>query len=193
MFDGLLEIIEVIPKILLMFLPGYIFLYIQDIFKEKPEKNVHLKVLVSIIISYLIYLCTSLVFHYNTDDTKNSIIICVVTSLILSLVWAYVKQTSIYSKILEVLFKRTNNDSIWVDMLNLKKGSNIICFGKFNHKSAIIKGEVDFYEPHEDYCDIALKKYEIKFQYGKKYKAPCEHILYLNTKEIHGLQIIQGK
>ena len=110
---------------------------------------------------------------------------------------ATIKKTDKLKEVMRFIGGISGNDNIWQDIFDRNKGAWLRCFAKFNNEDVIIEGTVKYYEPCEDgECSIALVNYSVKYPNGNVYKLGKrndEPVMYINTRNIHGLEVTKGK
>lgn len=118
-------------------------------------------------------------------------------AFMIALIWVALKTSGILKGILKWIGKVSDSENIWQDIFNLNKGSRIRCYSRFKNEDVMIEGDVKYFEVCEDgECSIALINYAVTYNNGNIYELrnrDDEPVLYLNTRNIHGLEVIYGQ
>lgn len=160
--------IDSIPKILLYFIPGYLTLSIFSYLTTRKFQNNILFVL-SCALSYT-YLPILKILRFYVSKYKPvpnnlyiDIGIAIAIGIFLSLLFSWFYTSKIFSHILVKIFNKTPNDSIWKDIINLKKGTNLKVY--ITDSEYYVIGHFDTIEENGDLSWIAISgfaKYDVK-------------------------------
>jgi hypothetical protein len=193
---SLKELFEVLPQLLNLFVPGFVFLTIYKYFVETEDKDFNVTTIGSIVLSYIFQLIANLICKF----IKGSDIICTVIAILLAvicvLVVVKVRLTTSYKKVIKWIGRTTGNKNIWYDLFDLNKGTRIRFFTRYNNEDVIVEGDVKYFEACGDGdCNIVISNYQIKYINNNniyKNNTPNATMIF-NSKNIHGLEAHYGK
>lgn len=187
---------ESLPEILALFVPGFVFIKTFCFFGKAKSDSFEGTAVASVTISYVINLVVDLVAKVIKMSDAVFEIIAVLLAFVCALVIVKLKTSGTLKSSLKWIGKVSDSDNIWQDIFNLNKGSRIRCFSRFNNQDVMIEGDVKYFDICEDgECSIALVNYIVTYDNGNKYKLgkrDDEPIMYLNTRNIHGLEVTYG-
>jgi hypothetical protein len=190
------ELFEVIPQLLKLFVPGFIFLITYKYFVESQNKDFNVTTIGSIVLSYVFQLLATLICKiFNGSD-----IICTVIAILLAVICAIIvvklRLAEIYKKIATLIGRTTGSKNIWYDFFDRNKGNHIRFFTKYNNENVIVEGNVKYFEAYNDgTCNIVIDNYKIKYiTCDNIYSSNSESAtMIFNTKNIHGIEVHYGK
>lgn len=188
---------ESLPDIFSLFVPGYVFIKTFCFFGKSKSDSFEGTAVASVTISYMVNLVVGLFAKLMKIQNTNLEIVSVLFAFIFSLILVKLKKAGVLKSSLKWIGKVSDSDNIWQDIFNLNKGSRIRCYSKFNNQDVMIEGDVKYFDVCEDgECSIALVNYVVTYDNGNKYKLgkrDDEPILYLNTRNVHGLEVTYGQ
>lgn len=188
---------EALPQIISLFVPGFVFIKTFSFFSKAKSDSFEGTAVASVTISYVLNLVVGLLAKLTKIPDTNLEIVSVLFAFLFSLVLVKLKKAGILKSSLKWIGKVSDSDNIWQDIFNLNKGSRIRCYSKFNNQDVMIEGDVKYFDICEDgECSIALVNYVVTYDNGNKYKLgkrDDEPILYLNTRNVHGLEVTYGQ
>lgn len=191
------DYIKVIPYIFPLFVPGFVFIKTFCFFRKSKSNPFEGTAVASVAISYVLNLAVGLLAKVIKVPEATLEFISVFLAFVTALVLVKFKTSGFLKGILKWIGKVSDGEDIWEDIFDSNKGSRIRCYSKFNNKDVMIRGDVKYFESCEDgECNIALINYVIKYHSGNVYKLgnrSDEPILYLNTRNIHGLEVTYGQ
>lgn len=188
---------KALPDIIKLFVPGFVCLKTYNSFVDTKSDSFESTAVSSIAVSYIISLVTQLIGMWvqMSDVVEN--LLAVILAFACAVIVVKAKMSAKFKEVMRFIGGISGNESIWQDIFDRNKGSWIRCYAKYYHKDVIIEGKVKYYEPCEDgECSIALIDYVVKYEDGNVYKLgkrDDEPIMYINTKNIHGLEVTRGK
>jgi len=149
----------------------------------------------SIAISYVINLVVNLFVKTDNSCIWISEVIAVVVAFIFAICIVKIKTMDCFRKCSQWIGKKSDSDNIWEELFDVNKGSTIRCYAKFKNEDAMITGAIKYYDVRDDgECDIVLTGYAVTYNNGNVYKCENGADLYLNSKNIHGLEVVkEGK
>lgn len=183
-----------IKEIIQLFLPGYIFIITSNYYLSLKSKSFELTILGSVIIGYVIQLaCTIINTYINLPELVINMI-AIILGFLSALLYAKIKQSRGFKSLSINLGRKTGDKDIWATLFDIHKGAHIRFFAKYNYEEIMIDGDVAYYDsPSDESCDIVIKNYSVSYKDGKVYKPNLEQLFYVNSKDIYGLEISQGK
>ncbi len=189
--------LETLPQIFTLFVPGFVFIKTFCYFMNAKSNSFENTAVVSVTISYVINLVVDLLAKLITISDLLLKLLAIILAVICALTIVKLKTSGVLKKSMKWIGKISDSDNIWQDIFDRNKGSRIRCFSKYNKQDVIIEGDVKYYEICEDgECSIALINYIVTYEDKTKYKLgkrDDEPIMYINTRNIHGLEVTYGK
>lgn len=188
---------ESLPDLLKLFVPGFVFIKTLCFFGKSKSDSFEGTAVASVTISYILNLAVGLLA--KVIDILDAIpeLSSIFLAFMIALIWVALKTSGILKGILKWIGKVSDSENIWQDIFNLNKGSRIRCYSRFKNEDVMIEGDVKYFEVCEDgECSIALINYAVTYNNGNIYKLrnrDDEPVLYLNTRNIHGLEVIYGQ
>lgn len=139
-----------IPSLLQYFVPGYLSLMVFLYFTSKKiAKDMHYTM--SFVLSYVLLSLTSII-RPNTiilskipDSPIGNSFIAIILGILLSVLASLIFSSKQFSRLNVSLFRKTQNEDIWLDILDLKNGSNLKVY--FKSKDYYIIGH---HKSHEE-------------------------------------------
>lgn len=191
------SLFESLPNILSLFVPGFVFIKTLGYFSKLKAYSFEGVTVTSVTISYVLNLFVeSSLRIFNRPDISTEIISTII-AFVFAIIVVKFKTSGCHKSLLKWLGKVTDSEYIWQDIFDRNKGSRIRCYSNFKHKDAMIEGDVKYFEICEDgECSIALINYVVTYDNKKEYRLgerTDEPILYINTRNIHGLEVTHGK
>lgn len=187
-----------LQQFLTLFVPGYIAVKTFHFFNKPESSSFEGIAVVSIVISYIINLAVGLVVEPDDSHLLISELIATAVAFIGALCIVKVKTLDCFKVILRWIGRVSNNDSIWQELFDVNRGAGIQCYAKYNNEVVRIEGGVKAYSVRDDgECDIVLTRYKVTYYNGNTYDlSKCDPSdcpdLYLNSKNIHGLEVKKG-
>lgn len=188
---------ESLPNIFTLFVPGFVFIKTFNFFGKSKSDAFESTAVSSLAISYVLNLVVGLCAMVTKIPDTILEIISVLLAFILALILVKLKTAGVLKRSLKWIGKVSDSDNIWQDIFDRNKGSRIRCYSRFKNEDVMIEGDVKYFDMCEDgECSIALINYVVTYNNGNKYKlgkrddAP---ILYLNTRNVHGLEVTYGQ
>lgn len=188
---------ESLPDLLKLFVPGFVFIKTLCFFGKSKSDSFEGTAVASVTISYILNLAVGLLA--KVIDILDAIpeLSSIFLAFMIALIWVALKTSGILKGILKWIGKVSDSENIWQDIFNLNKGSRIRCYSRFKNEDVMIEGDVKYFEVCEDgECSIALINYAVTYNNGNIYELrnrDDEPVLYLNTRNIHGLEVIYGQ
>lgn len=191
------DLFDSLPDILALFVPGFLFLKTYFYFGSKKSDSFQGTAVVSVVISYIIRLLLSFLSNVPHLAFLSSSLAAIFLAFVGSLLLVKLKTLGILKKGLQWIGKVSDTDNIWREIFDCNKGSRIRCFTRFYHQDVMIDGDVRFFDLCKDgECSIVLESYTITYKNGNNYTPKdqgCSPLLYINTRNVHGLEVMHGK
>lgn len=189
------ELFQSLQQFLTQFVPGYVFIKTFHFFNKQKYNSFEGTAVASIAISYVINLVVNLFVKTDNSCIWISEVIAVVVAFIFAICIVKIKTMDCFRKCSQWIGKKSDSDNIWEELFDVNKGSTIRCYAKFKDEDAMITGAIKYYDVRDDgECDIVLTGYAVTYNNGNVYKCENGADLYLNSKNIHGLEVVkEGK
>lgn len=189
------ELFQSLQQFLTQFVPGYVFIKTFHFFNKQKSSSFEGTAVASIAISYVINLVVNLFVKTDNSCIWISEVIAVVVAFIFAICIVKIKTMDCFRKCSQWIGKKSDSDNIWEELFDVNKGSTIRCYAKFKNEDAMITGAIKYYDVRDDgECDIVLTGYAVTYNNGNVYKCENGADLYLNSKNIHGLEVVkEGK
>ena len=189
------ELFQSLQQFLTQFVPGYVFIKTFHFFNKQKYNSFEGTAVASIAISYVINLVVNLFVKTDNSCIWISEVIAVVVAFIFAICRVKIKTMDCFRKCSQWIGKKSDSDNIWEELFDVNKGSTIRCYAKFKNEDAMITGAIKYYDVRDDgECDIVLTGYAVTYNNGNVYKCENGADLYLNSKNIHGLEVVkEGK
>lgn len=189
------ELFQSLQQFLTQFVPGYVFIKTFHFFNKQKYNSFEGTAVASIAISYVINLVVNLFVKTDNSCIWISEVIAVVVAFIFAICIVKIKTMDCFRKCSQWIGKKSDSDNIWEELFDVNKGSTIQCYAKFKNEDAMITGAIKYYDVRDDgECDIVLTGYAVAYNNGNVYKCENGADLYLNSKNIHGLEVVkEGK
>ena len=189
------ELFQSLQQFLTQFVPGYVFIKTFHFFNKQKYNSFEGTAVASIAISYVINLVVNLFVKTDNSCIWISEVIAVVVAFIFAICIVKIKTMDCFRKCSQWIGKKSDSDNIWEELFDVNKGSTIRCYAKFKNEDAMITGAIKYYDVRDDGdCDIVLTGYAVTYNNGNVYKCENGADLYLNSKNIHGLEVVkEGK
>ena len=189
------ELFQSLQQFLTQFVPGYVFIKTFHFFNKQKYNSFEGTAVASIAISYVINLVVNLFVKTDNSCIWISEVIAVVVAFIFAICIVKIKTMDCFRKCSQWIGKKSDSDNIWEELFDVNKGSTIRCYAKFKNEDAMITGAIKYYDVRDDgECDIVLTGYAVTCNNGNVYKCENGADLYLNSKNIHGLEVVkEGK
>lgn len=189
------ELFQSLQQFLTQFVPGYVFIKTFHFFNKQKYNSFEGTAVASIAISYVINLVVNLFVKTDNSCIWISEVIAVVVAFIFAICIVKIKTMDCFRKCSQWIGKKSDSDNIWEELFDVNKGSTIRCYAKFKNEDAMITGAIKYYDVRDDgECDIVLTGYAVTYNNGNVYKCENGANLYLNSKNIHGLEVVkEGK
>lgn len=188
---------ESLPDLLKLFVPGFVFIKTLCFFGKSKSDSFEGTAVASVTISYILNLAVGLLAKVINILDAIPELSSIFLAFMIALIWVALKTSGVLKGILKWIGKVSDSENIWQDIFNLNKGSRIRCYSRFKNEDVMIEGDVKYFEVCEDgECSIALINYAVTYNNGNIYKLgkrDDEPVLYLNTRNIHGLEVIYGQ
>ena len=189
------ELFQSLQQFLTQFVPGYVFIKTFHFFNKQKYNSFEGTAVASIAISYVINLVVNLFVKTDNSCIWISEVISLVVAFIFAICIVKIKTMDCFRKCSQWIGKKSDSDNIWEELFDVNKGSTIRCYAKFKNEDAMITGAIKYYDVRDDgECDIVLTGYAVTYNNGNVYKCENGADLYLNSKNIHGLEVVkEGK
>ena len=189
------ELFQSLQQFLTQFVPGYVFIKTFHFFNKQKYNSFEGTAVASIAISYVINLVVNLFVKTDNSCIWISEVIAVVVAFIFAICIVKIKTMDCFRKCSQWIGKKSDSDNIWEELFDVSKGSTIRCYAKFKNEDAMVTGAIKYYDVRDDgECDIVLTGYAVTYNNGNVYKCENGADLYLNSKNIHGLEVVkEGK
>ena len=189
------DLLDILPQLFNLFVPGFIFLRIYKYFVDTADKDFNVTTVGSIVVSYIFHLISTLIANWLNASEIACTILTIGLSTISALIFVKIRLTETYQKLIISIGKITGSKNIWEVFFNCNKGTRIRFFSKYNNQDVVIEGDVKFFDALEDgECNIVIFNYVIKYDNGNIYKSNDDSsTLLFNTKNIHGLEAHYGQ
>lgn len=181
------DLIDTIPRIIELFLPGFIFLKSFHFFRGTKSKETQTTIIGCIVLSY-VFKSVIEVFELSSFYSNLATIIL---SFIFGCTFARITSLNIFKRALTILGRATGDENIWYSVFNINKGNQVRFSTLYYHQKVIIEGFIQGLNVLDDgSCDLLIMDYSIEFIEGVKTNAPKVLTLYVNSKDIHGLEVL---
>lgn len=194
---GFEELFKYLPKLFSLFIPGFIFLSVTDYFLKNKSKHFEITIIGSVVISYIIQLFCQLINSFFKLSALLLSITAVFFGLVAALLFVKFKISSTTKKASVFLGKVTGDKDIWHTIFDLNKGARIRFCTVFNHENVIVEGDIKYFDVCSDgQCDIVIFNYRINYKektHSLYNNMLSQNFLYVNTRDIHGLEISNGE
>ena len=189
------ELFQSLQQFLTQFVPGYVFIKTFHFFNKQKYNSFEGTAVASISIRYVINIVVNLFVKTDNSCIWISEVIAVVVAFIFAICIVKIKTMDCFRKCSQWIGKKSDSDNIWEELFDVNKGSTIRCYAKFKNEDAMITGAIKYYDVRDDgECDIVLTGYAVTYNNGNVYKCENGADLYLNSKNIHGLEVVkEGK
>lgn len=192
------ELLKLVPSLIELFLPGYIFIYINRYFSNKKDENYDSTVVSSLIISYCINLVSSIIWIFFTSNTAYKSFFSIVLAIVSAFIILYVKRKKWWKDFIIKLTRISPVPNIWKDIIDLDVGSHIRFSMVYHEIDVCVEGNVFNYDVFESGCHFAITKYKIydlenKLIVDSEKKEGSENILYVNSNEMKSIELQKGK
>ena len=189
------ELFEVLPNIINLFVPGYIFLVTYKYFIESENKDFEVTAIGSIVLSYIFQLITELINKIFILPEIIYSIISIVLAFVCSILAVKIRLTACFKCVVIKIGKITGNKNIWYDFFDMNKGTRVRFYCKYNNHDVSITGDIKYFEESEDNeCNFVINNYKIEFDNGDIYESSNEtHTMIFSTKNVTGLEAHYGK
>ena len=188
---------ESLPEILALFVPGFVFIKTYCFFIKAKSDSFESTAVASIMISYVLNLIVDLFSKVITLSDAAHKFVTVLLAFACALVIIKLKTLGILKSSLKWIGKVSDSENIWQDIFDINKGSRIRCYSTFNNENVTIEGDVKYFDVCEDgECSVALVNYVVTYDSGNVYKLgkrDDEPIMYIQTRNIHGLEVTYGQ
>ena len=186
------ELFQSLQQFLTQFVPGYVFIKTFHFFNKQKYNSFEGTAVASIAISYVINLVVNLFVKTDNSCIWISEVIAVVVAFIFAICIVKIKTMDCFRKCSQWIGKKSDSENIWEELFDVNKGSTIRCYAKFKNEDAMITGAIKYYDVRDDgECDIVLTGYAVTYNNGNVYKCENGADLYLNSKSIHGLEVVK--
>lgn len=187
------NLFQSLQQFLTQFAPGYIAVKTFQFFNKQKSSSFEGTAVASIVISYITNLVVGLVVEPDESHLLVFGLIATAVAFIGALCMVKVKTLDCFKAILRWIGRVSNNDSIWQELFDVNRGARIQCYAKYNNEVVRITGNVKAYNVRDDgECDIVLTKCKVTYYNGNSHTIPDDQDLYLNSRNIHGLEIKKG-
>lgn len=194
------DFVDSFQLIMSLFLPGYVFAKTYNrIYQRTTEADGSFEntAVTSLVLSYLFRFPFHLVSRLIALSDVTITVLSIILSFAVALIAVKVTTKKVLKNALIKVGKTTGSESIWEDIFDINRGAKIRCYSLYKHEAVIIVGTVKYFEPCDDgECCIALENYSIKFIKTEKVYHPKtikDATMYINTRNIHGLEVTYGE
>ena len=191
---SLKELFEVIPQLLSLFVPGFVFIFIYRFFVEKQEKESNSTIIGSVVLGYIFHLIATLICTLFNGSEYTCTVISILVSIIFSVLVVKIRLTKIYKKTVIKIGKITGEKNIWYNFFDQLKGTRIRFYSNYNNKDSIIEGDVKYYEACDGgECIFVISNFKISFDNKEYTNNNIEAKMIFNSKNICGIEAMYGK
>lgn len=191
------SLFESLPDFIRLFVPGFVCLKIYGYYNDRDNDSFEVIAVTSVFLSYVLTLLSKFICIWIPMSNEANSLLSIGLGVLFSFIFVGASRWRKMKALNKRIGRVTGSKSIWDDILDDERGSNIRCFTQFNHTEAVIEGAVKYYSVCKDgECQIAIVKYRIKYENGNIYDPngnEIEPVLYLNTANAHGIEITYGK
>lgn len=197
------DIIDIIPKLFLYFIPGYIALSIKKHFKsEKDCKDTHM-IILSIVVSFIITSVTDIALFWISKfmnkqfiiSEMNKNLILIFISILIGCLWVIYYDSSIEKYINKLLNCNMNSQSnVWNKAMRAPNGAWVRVY--LYEQDLLYEGKLENYtiDPEESNREILLTSYT---SYSIKTKDKIEEYdddrktVLINCKDLVNIEILK--
>lgn len=191
------ELLEAVPQLFNLFIPGFVFLIIYKYFKETKEEDFNITTIGSIVLTYIFQLITTLLCKYIRISETVRLLIPILLAVVCALIVVKIRLLKFYKKITTWIGRTTSSNNIWYDLFDLNKGTRIRFFAKYNNDDVVVEGDVKYFEAYGDgECNIVISNYNIEYIGNSKniYKNSTPNAtMIINSKNLYGLEAHYGQ
>lgn len=198
-FINLHELIKIVPDLINLFLPGYVFILVYGWMKAK-KYDVSILIVSSLFLSYTISIFYTVVHDiilsdYNFNEALKSLIY-ISSGLIFSLIIVFLQNTKVFKKILRKLNHKALHDDIFDNILDYNnktilqiymKNSPVLYIGSFKVREE--KG-IDSYISLIEYIAIDSKTKETVFDPEEN---GLNSSVIINLRDVERIEVIYEK
>lgn len=193
------ELIKIVPDLINLFLPGYVFILVYGWMKAK-KYDVSILIVSSLFLSYTISIFYTVVHDiilsdYNFNEALKSLIY-ISSGLIFSLIIVFLQNTKVFKKILRKLNHKALHDDIFDNILDYNnktilqiymKNSPVLYIGSFKVREE--KG-IDSYISLIEYIAIDSKTKETVFDPEEN---GLNSSVIINLRDVERIEVIYEK
>lgn len=191
------DTIASITSVLTYFVPGYIFLKVYHYFLGTQSEGFESTAVVSVVLSFVLTIPVQLLSEYVKSPSYAPECFTIVLAVLCAIAVVIIKRSKLFQIFAKKVGKRSAYENFWIHLFEPKVGASIRCFTQFNNESVMVRGNVAFFEPCGDGdCNIAIADYVVTYKDGRIYEnKTCQGkpVLYINTRNIHGLEVLSEK
>lgn len=195
MIENLDKIIEFIPTIFELFIPGYILILIFRYFNDSDNEDYDKTILNSLILSYCLKIISTFISSLFPPVKDYSFFISLSLAIISGFVAQLLRRQDWFKNIFTKVSKVAPAKSIWEFEFNQTKGSHIRFSMVFHNKNVIVEGNVHSFQVVEDICLMSIKNYKMFDMNNSLFYDSTNYncLLIVNSDEISGIEIQTGK
>lgn len=193
------EIIDILPKLFNLFVPGFIFLTIYKYFVETKEKEFEITTVGSVVLSFIFQLLVSWIVSLLKGSDTLSSVLAIIAAIISAIFVVLFRRTSVFKSIIKYIGKVSGSKKIWYDFFDIEKGTRVRFFAKFNNGDSMIEGDIKYFETLEDgECLFVITNFSVFCLVDGNAtllfnnRDPSASMIF-NTKSIYGFQAQYGK
>ena len=190
------ELLFMVPDLISLFLPGFIFVSIYEWIERKTTKEFS-KLVISVILSYIIKSFYSLIHHfcfnvYFSESTKN--LIYIITGFVLPFVTVRLKRREWVKTILRKTAYKAFNDNIFKDVIDYEHPTILCIYMKTSDN--LIFGHFSYIEENGPDSYLALVNYLYKSPSGDVIENSVgsdNSLLMLSLKDIEKIEVLYSE
>ena len=196
------ELIQILPDLIMLLLPGWIFLFLYRFCARRPHKT-SVIALENIISSYVLTLCYTSVSNYFFKTTSIVPIVLLSFSAAIGVLLGCIRVSSFVKEHVGEIFGIRLEESVWEGIADMQKGVYVRVF--LEGENLVYKGIYRRYYLSSGETWIQLQEYTVRqitnVSYEEENKLPClysykskaNHLVAINTKDIKRIELLYDK
>lgn len=194
---SLKELFELLPKIIELFVPGYICMVIYKYFVDTETKDFNVTAVSSIVLSYVFQLIATFICNLFSMEEPGLIksLLAIIFSVSCAVAIVYLRSRGYFKTIFEKIGKVSGNTNIWYDFFDVNRGTRVRFFCKYGDDLVEVRGDVCSFEVIQDKdCRFMINNIKIIFMSGEVYEPQNkEYTMIFYVNEVTGLEAHYGK
>lgn len=197
------DIIEIVPKLFLYFIPGYIAIHIKSYFKnEKSAKDTHVLIMsivvtfiINILLNFIIYLINKITCKTIILNDNNKPLVLLIGSIIIGYLWVRFYDSKLEKWINKVMKSNTTSEpNVWNKAMKCENGAWVRVY--LYDQNILYEGKLLNYtiDPEEERREIllgAFASYNINDkQEIESYNEDRKTVL-INCNELTNIEILK--